>query len=432
MMRKNTLILALILALGLALRLAYVLLVPAQPLSDFLNYHILAVNMLNNGIFGFGSEHISHLSPGTSFFLGFAYVLAGSTDIIYAKLLQAAIGTACILLVYYIAFKVFDERAALIAALIWAVFPTPIEYTTVLASENPFTFLSLLSIALLLCLDPKNKLYYAVVFLTGVIMGAAALVRPVSMFLPAIFLVYIILRHHTIKKANITPILAVTLLLLVGASSILGPWCMRNYIEFGHFSTSSNGGVNFWMGNNPCATGTYMNMDRLINETFGDVSGLTDFEKASLYMKAGESYVLAHPVETLKLDARKLSILYGTSWQGVYWSMDADGVIADPALRGSLLAWSGPMYTISGRYYGIVFLLAGLGVLTSLLSRSKCDKGAAILLILYVLYFSAAYVATTAFDRYNFNVLPVMAIFGAYGALVIYEQAFRVIKGGRA
>ncbi len=287
--------LALIVFLGFVLRLAYVLLVPTLPVSDYWNYNTLAINMLQQGVFGFGTTPITHLSPGTSFFIGLFYAITGSFDLIYPKLAQVALGVIDIVLVYYIALKIFNEKTALIAASIWSLFPTPIEYTSVLASENPFTFLSLLSIALLLALNPKSKLYYAGVFLVGAIMGISILVRPAALLLPVLFLAYLLYPMLT-KKPDLKRIAMVMVILAIGVLLAAGPWCMRNYVEFGHFATSSNDGVNLWMGNNQYATGTYMDMSSLVNQTFGDVSGLTDFQKDALYSKAGRDYMMAHPL----------------------------------------------------------------------------------------------------------------------------------------
>ncbi len=420
--------LVLITLAGLALRLAFVLLVPTLPVSDFLNYNNLAVNIVTYGTYGYGTTPMHYLSPGTSFFLALVYGIFQSTDIIYPKLIQVMLGTLDIVLIYYIALKVFGGRAALFAAAIWALFPTPIEYTAILASENPFTFLALLSIALLLAFKPESRLHYAGVFLAAAATGISALVRPAALLLPALFLAFLL--FPAIKNPDVKRIVSVTALMAIAVLLTVGPWCARNYVEFGHFSLSSNGGQNLWMGNNEHATGSYMPMGKLIYEKFGNVSGLDSFEMDGLYMKAGIEYALAHPVNTLYMDAFKMKLLYGTSASGVFWSMLSPGVIADPSLQQQYEDMKEMLYKVSNYYYGGVLALAVIGLLFAALRPRGYDKAAAMLLVLYVLYFSAVYAATTAFDRYNVPMLPILAVFCAYGAMGIYDFMDKLMRNG--
>ncbi len=108
--------------------------------------------------------------------------------------------------------------------------------------------------------------------------------------------------------------------------------------------------------------------------------------------------------------------------------MLAPGAIADPGLQNYYQGISWILFKASNYYYAAVFVLACLGALFMALRRRGYNKAAVVLLILYVLYFSAMYAATTAMDRYNFNVLPVFAIFGAYGIMCIYHFIHKTIS----
>ncbi len=414
---------------GLALRLAFILLVPAQPVSDFKNYHDLAVNLLTYGTYGFGVTPSSHLAPGTSFFLALAYGVFRSTDIIYPKLIQAALGTADILLVYYIGRKAFNETAGLLAAAIWALFPTPIAYTAVLASENPFVFLCLLSISSLLTLGEKSRLDYALVFLAGAAAGLSALVRPAAIYLPVIFLACIPLKSG-VKKAGLKRIALLSAVLLAGVLLAAGPWCLRNYAEFGHFGVSSNGGINAWMGNNAEGWGVYMDMGPLINETFPGTAGLSDFDRDALYSREAIKFMTADPVLTVKRDAYKLYTLYSTNNNSVIWSMAGEGAITDPGLGSYLTGLKPVLDNIFNWYYFVVLGLALAGVLALALRRGEYDGSAVVLLAAFVLYFSAVYAVTVVGDRYNFPMLPALAAFGAYGIVSIYDLTDKMMHNG--
>jgi hypothetical protein len=46
--------------------------------------------------------------------------------------------------------------------------------------------------------------------------------------------------------------------LAFGTAIVVLPWTIRNYVQFNKFIlVSNNGGVNFWMGNNPNAYGGF-------------------------------------------------------------------------------------------------------------------------------------------------------------------------------
>ena len=49
------------------------------------------------------------------------------------------------------------------------------------------------------------------------------------------------------------------LLLILSAAAVISPWTLRNYRVHGEWILiSSNGGINFWIGNNEQATGEFI------------------------------------------------------------------------------------------------------------------------------------------------------------------------------
>lgn len=407
--------------LGFVLRLAYVIFVPTQPVSDFGSYQNFAVNIIKNGVYGFGTTPSSIYSPGMSFFLTIIYYIFG-IHIIYAKLAQVILGTLSIILLYFIAEKIFTDNVAIISALLLAIFPTQIEFTSILATENIFTFLILLCFFLILVVDRASKFYYPCLFIAGMALGWAILVRPVAVLLPLLLLAMIILKDHPINKQSIKSISKITIIFLIGVALLVVPWCVRNYELYDHFNISSNSGINFWIGNNENSTGVYMLMVPMINDTLGNVYNLTEFQRDDLYAQQAKKYIITHPLQTLVMDVKKIFILYGSSDSGLYWSMMASGVITNPDLLSKFIQFSPLLYALTNGFYYFILLLAIISIPMIIGDMIKNKRYLAMVIFAYLFYFSLMYSISMSDDRYNFNLLPMLGILSAYTIVKIMER----------
>lgn len=45
--------------------------------------------------------------------------------------------------------------------------------------------------------------------------------------------------------------------MVLGILCAITPWMIRNYVVFGKPQLTTNGGINFWIGNNDQANGSY-------------------------------------------------------------------------------------------------------------------------------------------------------------------------------
>jgi hypothetical protein len=108
--------------------------------------------------------------------------------------------------------------------------------------------------------------------------------------------------------------------LVAGILLVIGPVTARNYLVSGDFVLiSSNGGLNFYLGNNPLAAGIYYNVDRIDLATDPDgrrfleaESGrvLTHSEASSLWMDKAQSFILEEPGSAIGLMAKKLLLFF--------------------------------------------------------------------------------------------------------------------------
>ncbi|MGB5108084.1 MAG: glycosyltransferase family 39 protein [Candidatus Zixiibacteriota bacterium] len=167
------------------------------------------------------------------------------------QIIQALMAAVSCVFVYWFSKRLFGFTAGFLAALFCALYPQFIHYSVGIWSEQLFTFLMLLSLFLLvegLAKDSKLPLIGA-----GLAIGLAILTRDSAVFILFGYLIWI-LRVSESRRVAIVRFAAVA----VCAVLVVMPWTIRNYKVFGKLvPVSTNGGINFYMGNNPDATGGF-------------------------------------------------------------------------------------------------------------------------------------------------------------------------------
>jgi hypothetical protein len=118
-------------------------------------------------------------------------------------------------------------------------------------------------------------------------------------------LAWLVLRRH----------LAVAVLMAAGTVVVLAPWTWRNYQTYGRFVlVATEGGVTFWTGNHPLARGEGdlavnpgMQLDkRALRARHPD---LNEDAMEPVYYHAAFQWIGEHPLDFLRLEARKLFYL---------------------------------------------------------------------------------------------------------------------------
>lgn len=189
-------------------------------------------------------------------FLGVIYFLFGWHSNI-AFLFQALLGGLTPVFVYIITRHFFQRRISLLAAFITAVYPSYIQLSGRLMSENVFIPLLALLIIFVLRLSRDLSVFNAVA--TGILLGLAALARGVAIPLLLIVPLYALFAGGGDFRGRLknTALMAAALLL------VLTPWVIRNYINSNRlFITSSSGGVVLWMSFDYLPAGSFFQIDR--------------------------------------------------------------------------------------------------------------------------------------------------------------------------
>ena len=191
-------------------------------------------------------------APLYIWFLGTTYAVFGHDPGVAPRVLQAVLGALACGLLCLLGARLFDERTGLIAGLVMAATWTLVYFDGELLIVPLLVFLDTL---LLLLLARARELGTRRAWAAaGVVLGVSALARPnVLLFAPAVCAWILWLeRPHALGRRLAT----VAVFTLAVCAPVL-PVTLRNKLVAGELVLiSSQGGVNFFIGNNPVSDGT--------------------------------------------------------------------------------------------------------------------------------------------------------------------------------
>jgi 4-amino-4-deoxy-L-arabinose transferase-like glycosyltransferase len=258
--RRQRLRLLVVCLLAVGVRVLYLYTkTPDAPIAsvDGWGYHRLALNLAAGN--GFSLERDPPYLPTSIrtplypfFLLSVRHVLGPAPRA--AALVQALLEGATTLLTAWLATRLAGPRGGRIAALLYALNPTQIRFTSDLLTEMLLAFLVLGAVCALvryLTWQPGSH-RRGWLLLSGTLLGSAILCKPNVQFLPLLWVFALALNAARIKanpdaslRAAWQRTLTDTLLLLAVVAVILAPWYVRNARTFGRpiLSTAFEGNV---------------------------------------------------------------------------------------------------------------------------------------------------------------------------------------------
>ena len=327
--RERT-VLAAILAIALVLRVAWVLYaarLPSGGLHDPNFYYLFGEQLARGeGYRLLHGEATAYYPPGYAFSLAPFLWLAIHTPLDGLRNVEVGVVAGLnilwqlltIILGFFIARRVGGRTlAGYLAAGALALWPNLIFHTAVALTES--LFLVLLLVAVLLAVGaPWKEARWETwrLVATGVVLGAATLVRPVTVpIFPALFLSLLVARSGWRRAVGHTAVVTAI------AVSVLVPWAVRNAIVMNQVTLSTNTGDNLCMSRRVGGSGGFeFPNTRCFPDTF-DRYVRPEFEtrRDAYGRKLAIEFVREHPMEELKLVFRRL----GSTFQN-----DADGLAA--------------------------------------------------------------------------------------------------------
>lgn len=220
------------------------------------------------------------------------------------KVAQAIVGALGVIMVGLIAARLAGSRAALLAAAGAAVYPPLVWISGYAMSEALFWPIGLASAWLFdrAWFDTSRRSW---ALLCGVALGAGILVRPALVVFVPLAVTLLALRRRT----------AAALFAIAGVAVIVAPWTARNYVHHGRLVfVASEGGVTFWTGNHPLATGdgdmAANPAIKLDNQRLrAEHPGVSEEDMEPIYYREALEWMREHPGDWLKLQARKVFYL---------------------------------------------------------------------------------------------------------------------------
>ncbi|MDE2418779.1 MAG: hypothetical protein KGN32_13330 [Burkholderiales bacterium] len=382
--------------LGAFFRIVWLLAVAIDPVSDGAMYRDFSNSMANGWGYAYpNGVPTAYWAVGASAFYSLIHVLFGAAPVSVA-IANLLLGVGIIYFSFSIGDRYFGSSVGTVSGVLMAMWPVLIEFTTVYASELVFIFFLL---AALNVWGAGRGVFWQRSVLWGGLLCIATYVRPTA--LPLFFVLPAI--DFLLKKNACSAIFSMIVAILT-AALLFAPWVVRNQQLFGSpVLVSVNFGTNLWMGNNPLSDGGYMELP--------DIPFANEVERDKYFKNEAIQFIMANPLQYLKLAARRAAITYDRETIGVAWN--------EPALR-KLVGDRGLMVikAVSTVYWWVVLLLAACGV-GLLLWRKKSNLLHPLVVVSG--FFFIVPILTVGQDRYHMPLNPFLAMFAA----VALEAAWR-------
>ena len=244
--------------------------------------------------------------------------------------------------------------AGYVAAAVLALWPNLIFHTAVALTESLFLALLLGFLALAVCAPRDDRWERWRIVAAGAALGAATLVRPVTVPVFPLLLVVFLVARSGWRRA-----LAQTAAVTGVAALVLVPWVVRNAIVMDQITLSTNTGDNLCMSrhvggtggfefpNEQCFPSTFDHLERPEFEIARDRHG----------REVAIEFVKEHPGEELRLVFRRIGALFTDDADGLFAveSYGDDPWMADDTRR--TLRTTANLYALAAAIAGVVGLV---------------------------------------------------------------------------
>jgi tetratricopeptide (TPR) repeat protein len=407
------------------LRVVYILQLRSSPLSSFpvLDelYHVEWARNLAAGHW-LGSE-VFFRAPLYPYTLGLIFA-AFHGSLLAARFVQAIYGSLIPVVVFFLGRRVFGRRAAIAGGAAAALYPLLIYYTHELLIVTLVVLLDLLLV--ITALRAERRRGGPAWLLVGVVAGMSAIARPsVLIFVPV--LVWWMWwraanaegRGVRVRSAALRRVAPSVGMLIVGIAIFVLPVTARNYAVGRDFVLiSSQGGINFFIGNNAASDGASAVLP-VLGESWENEDAeriaeahagrpLKPSEVSDFWYKQGLDFVFGQPIKAAKLGVRKLTL---------FWDSYELANNKDIYYFGRM---SGVFRSFSWLNFGLIAPFALLGMYVSVRRNP-----AALLMVLFVVSYMIGVVLFFVNARFRLPIVPFLILFAVVGAGWLIEQIAR-------
>jgi len=256
-------------------------------------------------------------TPGYPAILAPLFLIRDEPPVFWGRALSAVLSTAAAGAVAALAWLLFDQRTALVAAAIAAVYPEAVALGAFVLGEAPFAPLMMLQLIFwTLAWRATNgfqQLSWSLA--AGLAAGLATLMRPSwLLFVPFAGVIGLLASRDRRRHAIITAVM------LIGLCLTMLPWWIRNYRIAGRFvPTTLQVGASLYDGISPTATGAsdmqfvadFVAEQRAADAQPGaDTTGLFEDRLDRRLQRAAIDWAWQHPQRVLTLAAKKFARIW--------------------------------------------------------------------------------------------------------------------------
>lgn len=388
-----------------------------RPILDSQFYDEQAQQIAGGDLLG---KEVFFMGPLYPYLMALVYRVFGH-NIYLLLLLQVLLGSLTCVFIYLIARKLFSTGVAVTAGVMAALYSIFVFYDSMIMIASLSVFLTVFLLYSLLSFHEKPS--YPRIFWTGVILGLSIITRPNILLLIPLILLWLWMERSRLASNINQPefknkrLFTLTFLFLVGTGLVISMVTIRNYLVGRDLVlVTSSGGINFYIGNNAQATGTYMDplgMGKsavsLKEESAKNACvvlgrDLKPSEVSGFWMKEGLRFIFENPWKYLQLLARKFFLL----WNGYESPVNQNYYF----LKQYSAVLRLPLVT-----FGLVCPFALVGMILCLRQWRR-------LFPLYAML--AAYMAALALffilAHYRVPLVPIMIIFAGYTVSWLVKQ----------
>jgi 4-amino-4-deoxy-L-arabinose transferase-like glycosyltransferase len=329
---------------------------------------------------GGGYYALNAAPPLYPIFLALCYYLGGLNTLSYF-IPQIILGSLTCLLIYYLAEEIFDQKTAVLAGFMMALYPALIFWSYLIRVETLFIFLLCLGFLLMIKGNRSRSMF--LICLSAIIFGLACLTRVTLIFFIPVLFIWEILYFSADKIKN----LKTASVMMVLIALVLTPWCIRNFLVFNNFTPFSD------------------EINIVILGAWTEDPIEIGYSYAMPYYKTYDStvmriimYVKDHFSQYFTFVIKRLAL---------FWYPCTEGMRPIAKIYKSL-TWI------------IIFPSAFWGMFASVKRRTK----SALLIVIFIFYYYLMHAASFVDGGlvYRYPIEPFLCIFAAYGYLSFFQN----------
>ena len=334
-------------------------------------------------------------------------------------IVQLLFGTATVFLTAKLGHRLGLGRASWIAALLVAVDPVSIQYTTFLMTETFFTFLVLLFMMVSLrpshhrgVTPPGPAAVSRRLILLGLLFGLCALCRPTiwayGLFAGAVWIWTAVKSGNGIRRQ-------IPWSLLLTSAVVVSPWLIRNLVVFGQpILTTTHGGYTLLLGNNPVF------YEEVVNRSWGTTWDAASGQRSQSSWIVEVQAEMDREIGADATESQRDRWMSRRAWRNI---SDNPGSFFRACLLRLCRFWnivphgsagravSGPVLWTIGLFYSIT----GLGMLVGLIRLGRLEWQRWLPLIVLILSFTAVHLVYWSNVRMRTPLIPIVALLATRG-----------------